>query len=164
MKSSDALPGLLGEIGKHRAVIDRMVGFYDGFVARHPDWRTLDIESSMGMAQFFGNFYTCAETIFFRISAFFENSLDKERWHSHLLDRMTCAIPGQRPAVIDDSTASALLEYLKFRHFTRYYFEFDYDREKLAYLGSRFPFAVKGLVHDMDRFTDFLEKLDAATD
>lgn len=38
------------------------------------------------------NYYTCLETIFVRVSQFFENSLGSERWHADLLDRMTLEI------------------------------------------------------------------------
>jgi hypothetical protein len=138
-----------------------MAAFFADFVERHHDWRFLDTETAMGAAQFFSNFYTCAETIFFRISAFFENDLEKDRWHSHLPDRMTCDIPGERPAVISPTTASLMLEFLKFRHFTRYYFEFDYDREKLAFLGAKFPAAVDGLNIDLDAFLRYVDELNS---
>ncbi len=44
---------------------------------------------------------------------------------------MILEIEGVRKAVISDETYSNLLEFLKFRHFKRYYFEFDYDWDKL---------------------------------
>ena len=93
----------------------RFVDFYGSFIVKHKDWAALDTEAAMAIAQLFCNFYTCAETIFFRISSFFEKNLDKERWHSHLLERMTCDIPGERPGVIRDDTALLLREFLKFK-------------------------------------------------
>jgi len=159
MKERDALPALVGEIQKHRAVLERMAAFFAEFVERHPDWQSLDAEAAMGAAQFFSNFYTCAETVFLRISAFFENELEKNKWHSHLLERMTCDIPGERPRAISDYTASLMLEFLKFRHFTRYYFEFDYDREKLAFLATRFRAAFGSLGKDLDAFVEYLNEL-----
>jgi hypothetical protein len=159
MKEREALPSLIGEIEKHKAVLLKMSVFFAEFRNKHPDWKSIDTETAMGAAQFFGNFYTCAETIFFRISSFFENNLEKQRWHSHLLDRMTCDIPGERPHVLENTTAVMLADFLKFRHFTRYYFDFDYDREKLEFLGSRFERTLTRCINEVDTFCSFLSQL-----
>ena len=47
---------------------------------------------------------------------------------------MSLEIEGVRIAVISNETHSILLEFIKFRHFKRYYLEFDYDWDKLEYL------------------------------
>jgi hypothetical protein len=159
MKDRKAVPALIGEIEKHRIVLQRLVSFYLDFTAKHPEWSRIDTETAMAAAQLFGNYYTCIETIFFRISSFFENNLEKGRWHAHLLERMQCAIPGERPAVIDDRTGADLMEFLKFRHFTRYYFEFDYDREKLAFLGNKFNRTAEAIEVDLRAFISYLHEL-----
>ena len=41
----------------------------------------------MVITQSLTNYYTCLETIFLRISKFFENNLDKDQWHQSLLEK-----------------------------------------------------------------------------
>ena len=51
---------------------------------------------------------------------------------------MVMEIPDYRPRVISDTTCHALQELLKFRHFTRYYFDLNYDWDKLRFLIKKF--------------------------
>jgi hypothetical protein len=51
---------------------------------------------------------------------------------------MTLEFPCIRPRVISDTTHRDLHELLKFRHFTRYYFDLDYDWDKLRFLIKKF--------------------------
>jgi Uri superfamily endonuclease len=68
------------------------------------------------------NYYTCLETVFLRISHFFENELSSDHWHSDLLEKMTIRIEGVRIPAVSESNQGNLIELLKFRHFRRYYF------------------------------------------
>jgi hypothetical protein len=77
------------------------------------------------------NYYTCLETVFLRISQFFENTLDPERWHTDLLEKMTLQIEGVRLPAVSQSNYTNLMELLKFRYFRRYYFELEYDWDRL---------------------------------
>ncbi|HUX19770.1 MAG TPA: hypothetical protein VMW69_00935 [Spirochaetia bacterium] len=77
------------------------------------------------------SYYTCAETVFLRISQFFENNLRPDRWHTDLLDHMTLEVSEVRPRVISSDTFSDLSELMRFRHFKRYYFSLAYDWERL---------------------------------
>ena len=52
--------------------------------------------SALIIAGLLENYYTRAETIFLRISQYFENNLDAERWHSDLLQKMMLNIEGVR--------------------------------------------------------------------
>jgi hypothetical protein len=47
---------------------------------------------------------------------------------------MTLQIPGLREKVLSDKTSRDLGELLKFRHFKRYYFEFEYDWDCIDFL------------------------------
>jgi len=108
------------------------------------------------MAEILVDFYTCLETLFLRISRFFENNLQTDKWHSDLLHKMTLEMNKIRPAVLSDKTYQLLNEFLKFRHFRRYYFEFEYDWEKLEFLESKYR-QVKPLLHkDLQSFREFL--------
>ena len=119
-------------------------------------------EKAVVVAELLSKYYTCLETIFLRISQFFENSLAKERWHADLLDKMTLKVEGVREVAIRDGTRDVLVELLKFRHFTRYYYDISYDWDRLDFLMKKFEQARLMAREDMDRFLTFLHSLDAA--
>ena len=48
---------------------------------------------------------------------------------------------------------------MKFRHFRRYYFELDYDWDKLDYLQTVFKRVVDRLPSDLQSFVSFLRQL-----
>lgn len=104
----------------------------------------------------FVDFYTCLETGFVRISKFFENNLESARWQSHLLERMTIDVPGVRKRVISDETYSALIELMKFRHFKRYYFEFNFNRDRIDYLEKLFVKALPAVRRELKEYLRFL--------
>ncbi len=90
--------------------------------------------TSLAIAGLIENYYTALETVLFRVAQNFGNNLDRERWHSDLLQRMTITVPDVRPAVITRETFAMLDELMRFRHFKRYYFQLDYDWNRLNYL------------------------------
>ena len=104
------------------------------------------------------NYYTCLETAFLRISQFFENTLDPERWHTDLLEKMTLHIEGVRLPAVSQTNYPNLLELLKFRHF-RYYFELEYDWDRLDFLVKKMKQAHPGVKQDLERFLSFLDQL-----
>ena len=95
-----------------------------------------------------------------RISQSFDNNLDAARWHNDLLQKMTLEIDGVRTAAVSEETFSPLFELLKFRHFKRYYFEPEYDWDRLDYLVTKLrqvhPLVARGL----ERFVRFASALD----
>ena len=93
--------------------------------------------SALIIAGLLENYYTCLETIFLRISQHFENRLDPARWQNDLLQKMTLEIEGVRVAALSEAAFSPLFELLKFRHFKRYYFELEYDWDRLDYLVAK---------------------------
>jgi hypothetical protein len=90
--------------------------------------------SALMVAGLLENYYTCLETLFIRIAQTFENYLSPARWHTDLLERMALSIEGVRIAAVSRENQSRLTELLKFRHFRRYYFELEYDWDRLAFL------------------------------
>ena len=88
------------------------------------------------IAQILENAYTAIETALLRISQGFDNSLNPERWHADLLDKMLLEKKGIRPRVLSDESHRLLTELMRFRHFKRYYLELDFDWEKLRFLLS----------------------------
>jgi len=111
------------------------------------------------LSELFADFYTCLETGFVRISKFFENNLEKSKWHTQLLEKMTISIPEVRLRVISDSTCALLREFLRFRHFKRYYFEFNYERDRIEFLEKRLVELFPLLKKDLTGFMKFLYEI-----
>ncbi len=105
------------------------------------------------------NYYTCLETMFYRISQCFGNGLASSHRHSDLLEKMNVPVEGIRIEAVSDENFPRLLELLRFRHSRRYYFEMDYDWERLEYLRNNLARAHPKAIDDIRRFIDFLHAL-----
>ena len=105
------------------------------------------------------NYYTCLETAFQKISQHFENHLEATKWHSDLLSKMTLRIEGVRVPAVSESNYGALLELQKFRHFRRYYFELEYDWDRLDFILKKLEAAHPVALGDLERFVAFLRSL-----
>jgi hypothetical protein len=127
------IQNLRSEINKSLSVLARIENYIVDFQQQKLIKKS-GLDEAMIVTQALTNYYTCIETLFVHISKFFENNLDKEQWHRSLLEKMTLEIEDVRPKVICESVYHGLLELLKFRHFSRYYFELDYDWDKLKFL------------------------------
>ena len=157
---SEGIPELLAQIRAHRrrleAVYRSMEGALDDEIAqlgRTPI-------SALIVAGLLENYYTCLETIYLRISQSFENRLEAARWHDDLLQKMTLEIEDVRTAAVSDEAFSPLFELLKFRHFKRYYFELEYDWDRLDYLVTKLRQAHPLVTRDLERFVRFAAALD----
>ena len=64
-----------------------------------------------------------------------------------------------RDPVIGEETAPYLGELLRFRPFRRYYFELEYDWDKLDYLQKVFAKVAQRLPSDLAAFQAFLGQL-----
>jgi hypothetical protein len=149
---------LIEEIRKLRSALAKIESFYDRTLASD-DFAERSQECAIVIADLLAKYYTCLETLFLRVSQFFENNLYRRRWHADLLDKMTLEIPGLRNAVVADSTKANLLELLKFRHFTRYYFDIAYDWDRLLFLTKKMDDLRSPLADDLDQFLLFLNQL-----
>ena len=158
MKPETEVQTLRAEIGKSLSVISRVENFILDFQKRKLS-KTPGLEEAMVVTQALTNYYTCLETLFLRISKFFENNLEREQWHRSLLEKMTLEIEDVRPRVISDAVYNSLLELLKFRHFARYYFELDYDWDKLRFLLKKFNAVHTQARADLSDFDRFLKQL-----
>jgi len=159
MKKSDPVAELIGEIDKAALMFDKIRAFYEEF--KETDFKLLGKKraSAIVLAEILDDYYTCAETLFLRISQFFENSLRKDRWHTDLLHKMTIRISDVRVSVIGDDTFATLREIMKFRHFKRYYFEFDYDWDRMEFLEKKYRQAQPLLQRDLREFKTFLRRI-----
>lgn len=158
MSERTDVPTLLGEIRKSRSVLNRICSYYSGrFVGEGRLGEST--ESAIVLAEVLENYYSCCETIFLRISQHFENSLTADAWYKDLLRKMTLEIPGVRPRVISDESYTCLRELLRFRHFRRYYFEFEYDWEKLRMVETSCATASARLEQEFDAYERFLAEI-----
>ena len=159
MSEHDAILELLARIEKTQSLLKRVVNEYRQFL--DGDFKIMGKKntSAIVIAELMVDYYTCSETLFLRISQFFENQLSADRWHSDLLEKMTLHIEGIRDPVLEEKTAKQLGELMRFRHFRRYYFELEYDWDKLDYLQKIFNQVVDNLPSDLKKFDVFLRKL-----
>ena len=159
MKLNETIQVLKTSLNKNRLVLTKLEQYYREFLQNEMNTKSPKRADAIVIADILVNYYTCLETMFHRISQFFENSLHREKWHQDLLEKMTLQIDGIREAVISDQTYRILLELLKFRHFKRYYFELDYDWDKLKFLQKKFDQVQILIQKDLDRFMSFLDEL-----
>jgi hypothetical protein len=159
MTASNRALVLIAEVEKSLAVLQRIDEFYRGFCRSDPGADPRSTERAIVIADVLSSYYTCCETVFLRISQFFENSLSDDKWHQDLLRKMTLDLPGVRERVVADPTAALLGELLKFRHFKRYYFEFNYDWDRLEFLQKKYEQLQPLLRSDFSRFLLFLRGL-----
>jgi hypothetical protein len=150
---------LIGQLDRCQMVLERQTQKYQHFLQTDFPVLGKNTSSAMILAEYMTDYYTCLETLFFRISQFFENNLSSDRWHTDLLQKMTLNVPGIREQVLSEKTYSLLVEMMKFRHFRRYYFEMEYDWDKLDYLKKKFEELPEAVNADLERFNVFLERL-----
>lgn len=72
---------------------------------------------------------------------------------------MTIDIEGIRIAAVSEESYPKLLELLKFRHFRRYYFEMEYDWDRLEFLRKKFTEVHPLVKSDFERFVGFLKAI-----
>lgn len=155
---SDAEP-LVGHIHAGCAVLRELAGFLSEFREGELSTRGRDRVAALVVAQLLDRYYTAAETLFLRVSQSFENHLAAGRWHSDLLEKMLIEIPRHRPAVITRTTYELLRELMRFRHFSRYYLELEFDWAKLDFLLSVFDRAHPRLMSELAAFRESVEEL-----
>lgn len=158
-EKNNLIQSLIGEINKTLFHLEEMGDFYYTFCSQRQNFPAGTAYDLIVLAELFGDFYTCSETAFVRISKFFENNLDREKWHTHLLERMIIDIPDFRPRIISDASYQYLKEFLRFRHFRRYYFEFNYDKDRMDFLEKKFLEVLPLIKNDLKKFIIFLEGL-----
>ncbi len=159
MSVNEKISELDARIEKTKALLTRIGNEYDSFLRDDFEHMGRKNASAIVLAELMVDYYTCLETCFLRISQFFENHLSTSRWHADLLEKMTLRIEGSRDAVISDSSAASLSELMKFRHFRRYYFELEYDWDKLEYLQKVYARVRDAVPVELASFQTFLHGL-----
>ena len=113
-------------------------------------------DGALIVAGYLETYYTVLETLFVRVSGFFENDLAPSRWHTALLENMNLEIEGVRAKVVGDNNLVRLRELLRFRHFRRYYVEMEYDWARIDFLLATLDVAHPSVLTDLDAFDTFL--------
>ncbi len=150
---------LLGELDKGLKELTGLHAFFEHTLAEDLPKLGRGRSGAVLIAGIIDTYYTCLETMFFRVSQFFENSLSKERWHADLLQRMRIAVKGERAEVIGDETFSCLDEIRRFRHFNRYYYNLEYDWDRIDFLIAKMRQAHPLATDDIKRFMTFVSDL-----
>ena len=156
MRTSESFLGLVEELEGDARELERVLGHnrrawdrIEGGANDPIDWGALGytLHSAYGVL----------ENYFLRVSKFFENNLDADRWHKALVEKMGLEIPGVRPALLGEGNAKRqAMELLKFRHRFRNLYGEDLDPVKTA--------EIQGIAEDFfPRFAklhaDFVAKL-----
>ena len=72
---------------------------------------------------------------------------------------MTLEVPEIRPRLVSEETFSDLEELLRFRHFRRYYLQFEYNWDKLRVVESAYVRARDRLDDELRAFESFLGEI-----
>ncbi|MBE9174972.1 hypothetical protein IQ225_06045 [Synechocystis salina LEGE 06155] len=154
--NNEALLLLVGEIRESIVVLKQINQLYVSYSQTFAATDKRDIRDAVLLTDILCNTYTCIETILFRISRGFENHLDPNQWHKELLRKMRIDVPGIRKAVLSKHSYQLLDELRHFRHFKRYYYDFDYDWSRLDYLRLLYEKLLPIIEHELDSYAEFL--------
>jgi hypothetical protein len=150
---------LIAEIDKTLRFLDKNRTLYDRFTQHELPLLKKGPSSAMILSQIIVDCYTCLETLFHRIAQHFGNGIDTHAWHRSLLSNMSLEIPDKRAAVLSDTTAAILDELLRFRHFRRYYFDTEYDWDKMEFIEKKYLQVLRSAPDDLLRFRKFLKSI-----
>ena len=156
MKENSDLKDLVGAIESQKAIFDDLFNKIRSYVAEDLKEVERDWKSALVIVGLLANYYTAVETVLFRIAQEFGNQLSTERWHADLLERLNHAVDEIRPRVIQRDAYLRLDELRRFRHFERYYFQTDYDWDKLEFLIKKQLEVHPMVLRDLNAFVDFL--------
>jgi hypothetical protein len=150
---------LVGMIEKQALLLERIRSSIAQAVEHDVPLLGRSANAAVLVAGLVDNYYTCLETAFQKISQHFENHLEPSRWHADLLTKMTLKLEGLRIPAVSDANYGPLLELQKFRHFRRYYFELEYDWDRLDFILKKLKTAHPIAIADLERFVAFLRSL-----
>lgn len=103
------------------------------------------------------NVYGVIENYCLRVAKFFENGLDRDGWHRHLLHRMTLAIGTLRPALFDSATYLSIDDLRSFRHLFRNLYARPLDPARTSLVQAKVGPAVRAFTA---AHADFVRKLE----
>lgn len=155
---NESLMLLIGEITESLVVLNKINHLYSSYRQIFMTVDQRELRDAVLLADILCNSYTCIETILFRIARVFENHLDPNQWHKELLRKMHLDIPNIRKAVLSRNSYQMLDELRRFRHFKRYYYDFDYDWLKLDYLRLVYEQLFPLITDELTKYISFLSE------
>jgi len=109
----------------------------------------------VAVAKYLHDFYNGVERIFERIAVRLDGGLPSgEFWHTDLLVQMAAPFGHARPAVIDRSLQSRLLEFLKFRHRIRHTYSYELDWPKVKERAEELPELMERVRRALEAFQE----------
>ncbi len=113
--------------------------------------------SKRAMASILQDFYNACERIFHRIALDLDGAAPEDGgWHRRLLASMASPAAGVRPAVISRELASALDEYLGFRHVFRNIYGYELEGSRLGRLSQDLPATARRVEDELSAFLRWL--------
>lgn len=159
MSTTESIAVLRGHLAQTRVILEDIDTYYRTFRERELPALGRGRTGAIVVAEVLDDTYTALETLFLRVSQFFENRLASDRWHSDLLEKMTLEIPGIRQPLVAQQTYQHLAELMRFRHFKRHYVEQQYDWDRIDFLAQTYDKVRPLIARDLDRFDQFLVRL-----
>ena len=103
------------------------------------------------------HFYTAVETLFGRVIHEIQGEIPSGGdWHRQLLDEVTLAIKGARPALISQSLREPLDRLRRFRYIVRHGYEYELDWCQILPLVQSLPKIEAQLKEDLQSFELFV--------
>jgi hypothetical protein len=140
--------------------VERIVARAERAVAaarRRPEDQDLYLDSA---ALNLHDLYAGLERVFRQIAATVDGSVPSgQEWHRELLRQMTMTLPDIRPQVLSAESATAIDEYLSFRHVVRNVYAFEFDLERIARLVQNARPSFARVRVDLLAFASFLDRL-----
>ena len=155
------IPGLIADLDLALANLQRVASHQSEVVDAINRETDFFLRSAAGVV--LQDFYNTVEKTLQRIATELDGSLPSgEAWHQQLVQRMTVAIPGRRPAVLDQELANTLVTYFRFRHLFRNIYGFDLDWDRIEPLLVELPTVIEIFRVRLDEFRRFLLVLHSA--
>ena len=149
------VPGLIADLDLARANLQRVAEYQQEVLDAVGRETEFFLRSAAGVV--LQDFYNTVEKTLQRIATELDGALPAgEAWHQQLVQRMTVAIPGRRPAVLDQTLAATLLEFLRFRHLFRNIYGFDLDWSRIEPLLLELPVVINSFLERIDVFRAYL--------
>ena len=144
-------PRLRKQIGVELEQLHKLIEVHRSLIDKCETATPTDIELS-ALAAMLHSFYSGIENIFKRICIEPGETLPGgASWHRDLLDLMS-APSDLRSAVISPELKRRLEEYLKFRHFFRQAYSFQFDWAKVSSLVLGCEYVLRKLDHELETF------------
>ncbi len=152
------LPGMITDIQLGKRSLD-VIAQHQAEVLGAEEGEPLFFLTSAG-AVVVHDFYNTIEKTFCQIAEEIDGGLPQgDAWYQRLLQRMTVAIPAYRPAVIDQTLAGRLGEYLRFRHLFRHIYGFELDWARIRPLLVDLPAVLAEFIRQIDDFVRYLQSI-----